>query len=136
LLHRFAARRRGHLAIVGSLAGFLSLPGSPAYCASKAAIRIYGHALRRRLAPEGVRVTVICPGFMDTSLAQRLPYQPRGMWSAERSAAYISRGLARGRREIFFPWQTNLVIRVASALPAVLADRVLGRLRPEHDRCS
>jgi short-subunit dehydrogenase len=136
LLHRFAARRRGYLAIVSSLAGFLSLPESPSYCASKAAIRIYGHALRRRFAPEGVRVTVICPGFMETSLAQHLPYQPRGMWSAERSAAYISRGLAHGRREICFPWQTNLTIRAASALPAAIADRILGRLRPEHDRCS
>jgi len=124
LLDRFAARRSGHLAIVSSLAGLLGFPEAPAYCASKAAIRTYGHALRRRLASQGVRITVICPGFIDTPPTRNLPYRPPSVWSAERSAAYIAQGLARGRREIFFPWRLSLQLRTASMLPLALTDRV------------
>jgi NAD(P)-dependent dehydrogenase (short-subunit alcohol dehydrogenase family) len=74
LLPRLVGRRRGHVAIVSSLAGFLGLPAAPSYCASKAAVRIYAEALRRRLAPHGVRVTAISPGFVDTPMSATLPF--------------------------------------------------------------
>ena len=129
LLPRFVSRRAGHVAILSSLGAGLGLPDCPAYDASKAAIHAYGHALRRLLSQHGVRITVIYPGFVDTPMARSLPFQPPFMWSADRAAAKISRGLARGRREIVFPWQIRIAVRAARVLPLPVVDRVLSWLR-------
>jgi short-subunit dehydrogenase len=57
--------KRGHgkIAIISSLAAFRGMPGAPAYAASKAAIKNYGEGLRGWLASDGVKVSVVCPGF-------------------------------------------------------------------------
>ena len=125
LLPRFAARRRGQIAIMSSLAGLLGLPACPAYSASKAAIRAYGAALRGLVAPSGVRVSVVCPGFVDTPMSASLPFRPPFLWTADRAALYVARALARGRREILFPWPLAIAVRTLGILPVALADRIL-----------
>ena len=129
LLPRLVARRRGQIAIVSSLAGLVSLPACPAYCASKAAVRAYGAALRGLLAPSGVAVSVVCPGFVDTPMSASLPFRPPFLWTADRAARHVARALARGRREILFPWPLAVAVRVLPMLPNALADRVLILLR-------
>lgn len=61
-------RCRGQLALMSSLASFGSFPNAPAYCSSKAAVRILGESLRPRLAQSGIVVSVICPGFIATPM--------------------------------------------------------------------
>jgi short-subunit dehydrogenase len=129
LLPRFIARRCGQIAIVSSLAGLVSLPACPAYCASKAAVRTYGAALRGLLAPSGVAVSVVCPGFVDTPMSASLPFRPPFLWAADRAARHVARALARGRREILFPWPLAVAVRVLAILPSALTDRVLMLLR-------
>ena len=53
------ARGRGQIAIMSSLAAFRGFAGSAAYCASKAAVRIWGEAMRNELAGHGVEVSVV-----------------------------------------------------------------------------
>ncbi len=129
LLPRFIARKRGQIAIVSSLAGLVSLPACPAYCASKAATRAYGAALRGLMAPSGVAVAVICPGFVDTPMSASLPFRPPFLWTADRAARHVARALARGQREILFPWPLAVAVRMLSILPTALTDRVLMLLR-------
>jgi short-subunit dehydrogenase len=127
LLPRLVARRGGHVAIMSSLAGLAGLPACPAYSASKAAAYAYGAALRRLLAPSGVKVSIICPGFIDTPLIAPLPRRLPFVWTADRAAFHMARALARGRREIFFPWPLAVVLRVVAVLPAGVADPILIR---------
>jgi short-subunit dehydrogenase len=132
LLPRMAARRQGHLAIIGSLSGYVGLPHAPAYCASKAAVRVYGEALRRQLKPVGVRVTVVCPGFiatpMSASLAMPLPY----VWPAERAVERILRAIAQNKAEVAFPWQLAIAMRLLMLLPRSLADFLIARLAQQE----
>jgi short-subunit dehydrogenase len=128
LLPLLVARRRGQIAIMSSLAGFIALPDAPAYSASKAAARLYGHGLRRRVAPHGVWVSVICPGFVDTPMSASLSLPTPLMWSAERAAQHIATGLARRKREIVFPWTLKAVVRLADILPSSVLDAALIQL--------
>lgn len=127
LLPSFVARGKGHVVLMSSLAAYIGLPQAPLYSASKAAIRVYGQALRRLLAPNGVRVTVICPGFVDTPMSASVPGKLPFLWSAERAAAYIVARLARDEREISFPWPLAALTRAMSALPPPILDLILAR---------
>jgi len=129
LVSRFHTRKRGHIVIVSSLAGLIGLPDTPAYSASKAAVRTYGHALRRLFAGSGVKVTVVCPGFVETPMGANLPFRGPFTWSADRAAVYILRGLERGKREIIFPFPLALAMGLATYLPMSVADVILRRVR-------
>ena len=122
------ARRRGQIALMSSLAAFRGMPSAPAYCASKAAVRVYGEALRARLHGSGVSVSVVCPGFVRTPLTARNPFPMPMIMEPEGAAALIQAGLRRRRPQIAFPWRGHLAMRLLAALPPGLADRWLARL--------
>jgi short-subunit dehydrogenase len=126
------ARGRGQLALMSSLASFRGFPSAPAYCASKAAVRLYGEALRGRLARHGIAVSVICPGFVRTPMTGANPFRMPLIMAPERAAAIIRRGLARRRAQIVFPWALYAAVRALQALPAGLGDRWLARV-PEKE---
>ena len=63
---------------VGSRGAFRGEPVSPAYGASKAAIVAFGQSIAKALAPEGIGVTTLAPGFVDTEMAAELLDGPTG----------------------------------------------------------
>ena len=69
-------RHRGGILNVGSIAGFLPGPGMAVYYASKAYVLSFSEALRRELAPFGVRVTVLCPGPVPSEFQERAGFAP------------------------------------------------------------
>lgn len=127
LLPRLTGRGRGQIALMSSLASFVARPGTAAYCASKAAVRIWGEGLRERLAPQGVAVSVICPGFVDTPLTRRNRFPMPMLMSAAQSAAMIKARLARDEPRIAFPWPMYCGARLAGALPTWVQQRATGR---------
>ena len=128
VLPRMVARGRGQIALMSSLAAFRGLPGAPSYCASKAVVRLWGEALRPDLARQGVALSVICPGFVVSRMTANNRFPMPFLMSAERAAAIIRRGLARGKARIAFPGRLYLAIRLVAALPPGLIDRLLARL--------
>jgi short-subunit dehydrogenase len=119
LLPRMISRGRGQIGIVSSLAGFIPLPDAPSYCASKAAILSYGLALRGAVEGKGVRVSVICPGYVTTPMiAKETGWKPFEM-SAERAADLALRGLAANRAVIAFP----TILATLSWIGGMLPDR-------------
>lgn len=131
LIESMIARRRGHIVLVSSMAAYQGLPDSPAYSASKAAARVYGEGLGRLLRRHGIRVTVACPGFIDTPMSRSLPFAQPFRCSAEVAAQVILRAVDRNRREVAFPWQYLWLARLAAVLPPSLTDLILaaGRIR-------
>ncbi len=125
LLPNMVERQRGHIVLIGSISGFLGLPQSPVYCASKAAVQIYGDAIRRLVRQYGVRVTTVMPGFVDTPMSRSLNMPRPWCWSAEQAAIRIVKDVSRGARRCIFPWQLRLGISLANVLPIPVADLVL-----------
>lgn len=128
LLPRFRARRTGQVALVSSMAAFRGFPGAPAYCASKAAVKVWGEALRGWLAPEGVRVSVICPGFVASRITAQNDFPMPFFMDAPKAARIIRRGLARDRGRIAFPWPMYVASWLGGALPDGLVDAITRRL--------
>lgn len=123
------ARGRGHLAAVSSLAGWRGMPLSGPYSASKAAVTALMESFRVELAPRGIAVTTIHPGFVETAMTKKNRFPMPFLMSAERAARLIADGLERRRAEINFPFGTTLAMRIARLLPNFLYDRLIRRVR-------
>lgn len=127
-IERMQARGRGQIALVSSLAGFRGFAGAPAYSAAKAAVRTYGEALRGALHDDGIAVSVICPGFVESRMTAANKYRMPLLMSAERAAGIIRRGLARNKARIAFPFPTYFLSWFLGSLAPSLTDPVFRRL--------
>ena len=121
-------RGRGQIAIMSSIAAIRGLPSAPAYAASKAAVKSYGEGLRGSLAADGVRVSVICPGFIKSRMTAPNRFPMPFLMEADKAAGIIRRGLAREAPLIAFPWPMVWGMRLVSTLPSPIADALLGRV--------
>jgi short-subunit dehydrogenase len=121
------ARRRGQIAVVGSMAGLRGLPYSPAYCASKAAVHLYADSLRGALAPHGVGVSLIVPGFVTTPMTAKLDAWQPGRVSDAKAAEIIIRGLERRAAVIAFPLFVYYAMKLFAWLPHGMVDSVMRR---------
>jgi short-subunit dehydrogenase len=125
VLPAMVARGYGRVAVVASVAGLRGLPYSPGYSASKAGVRAYGEGLRALLAPLGVGVSVIVPGFFDSRMTDRFIGGKPFLLSTERAVAIVRRGLDRGRGRIVFPRLLALGLQATDLMPAWLGDAIL-----------
>ena len=125
LVGRMTARRRGQIAVVSSLAGFIGLPYSASYNASKAAVRVWGESIRYVLKKSGVGVSVICPGFVISRITAQAPFYMPFLMSAERASAIIRRGLACNKARIAFPVGTKAAVWFGGLLPGNWTARLL-----------
>ncbi|MCO8322944.1 SDR family NAD(P)-dependent oxidoreductase [Burkholderia cenocepacia] len=128
-------RGRGRIAMIASIAALRGMAISPAYCASKAAIKAWADSVRPLLKRDGIAVSVILPGFVKTAMSDVFPGAKPFRWSAERAAAHIRRGLDGGRSEIAFPALLAFGMRLLVLLPVAVADAILDRLSylPQED---
>lgn len=126
LVQRMRARGHGQIAFISSLAAYFGMPVTPAYCASKSAIKAYGEALRGLLAPQGIRVNVVCPGFVESDLSEKFPGKRPFMLSPAQAATLIAKGLDNNRAIIAFPWQLSLGMKSLQWMPFKLASYFLG----------
>lgn len=103
----FRSRGRGRLVGISSLAADNAMPSQAAYCASKAALSMYLDVARMELAPKGIGVTTILPGFVETEIMEGIGKYPFAV-SAEKAAAemadLIEKGVAVGVVPAF-PWK-------------------------------
>lgn len=112
--------RRGehpHLVAVASAVTFLALPRAGAYGASKAAVRYLFESLRIDLTHDGIAVTLVSPGFVDTPLTRRNDFAMPMRWSADKAARHIAERLDRRPFEIAFPRLFIASLRLAAWLP-------------------
>ncbi len=125
-------RGRGQIAIISSIAAFRGLPGAPAYSASKAAVKTYGEALRGWLEPDGVRVSVVCPGFVRSRMTEGNIYPMPFIIDADKAARIIRKGLERDKARIGFPWPVYSMAWFLGALPPAVTDWLFKRI-PKKD---
>jgi short-subunit dehydrogenase len=126
-------RGRGTLAGIASVAGIRGLPGSEAYCASKAAAITYLESLRVELKRYGVRVVTIAPGFVRTPLTARNPYPMPFLMAPDAFARAAARAMLAGASYRVIPWQMAIVAKLLRVLPNWAFDRLMAN-RPYKPR--
>jgi short-subunit dehydrogenase len=117
-------RRSGHIAATSSLAAYKGFPGQAAYCASKAAVKIYLEALRLDLRGTGIHVTTICPGFVKTPMTASHRFRMPFLMDADEAARRVARALRRKKKVFNFPWQTERLVKFCYWVPDWIMARV------------
>lgn len=128
LVAKMKARKRGQVAIISSLAGFRGLPSSPAYSASKAAVRVYGEGLRGNLSQFGIKVNVVCPGYVETAMTAVNDFYMPFLMKADKAAEKIANGIKKNKSRITFPFPLYFVVWFLSILPPGITDKLFANL--------
>jgi short-subunit dehydrogenase len=119
---------RGHLCLVGSVAGFRGLPKSLAYGPTKAALINLAETLYMDLRDRGIGVSLVNPGFVQTRLTAANDFEMPALISVERAAHEILQGWARGRFEIHFPRRFTWSMKLLKLLPFKLYQALVRRV--------
>ena len=114
-------RRKGHIALVASLAGYRGMASCPAYSASKAAVKALGEALYGQQKPKGVHITTICPGFIETPLTDKNRFYMPFLMRADKAAHLIHQRLNHAPAMIGFPWIMVFGAWLGACLPSCIA---------------
>jgi len=69
ILPSMLERKAGYVVVISSVSGKLGVPLRSAYCASKHALHGFFDAMRAELWDQGIRVTIVCPGFVQTQIS-------------------------------------------------------------------
>lgn len=127
-IDKMKLRKKGQIAIVSSLAGFRGLPSSPAYSASKSAVRVYAEGLRGNLAEFGIKVNVICPGYVKTPMTDVNKFFMPFIMPADKAARIIKLGLSKNKSRIAFPFGLYFPVWLATLLSPKITDPIFAKL--------
>jgi NAD(P)-dependent dehydrogenase (short-subunit alcohol dehydrogenase family) len=117
MLEQARTGHAGHISLVSSVAGFRGLPQSLAYGPTKAALINLAETIYMDLAPLGMGVSVINPGFVETPLTAQNEFKMPALITPEQAAQEILRGWRRGDFEIHFPRRFTLWLKALRHLP-------------------
>ncbi|MGO2277310.1 MULTISPECIES: SDR family oxidoreductase [unclassified Psychrobacter] len=99
---------KGQIICIGSMAGWMPVPGRAAYCAAKGALTQFFEVLRLELEPEDIHILMVYPSFLDTPIENHalgrdgsIAKHPRSMIGSMRSAEWMAERINQGlqRRE-------------------------------------
>ena len=118
---------RGRIAVVASVAAFLPGPSAPAYCASKAAADSWVVGSAPSARGQGIRLTSLCPGFIETPMTASNAFPMPGIMSAERAAHLMLRAIRLDKTRYAFPGWIATGARIAALLPAEWREAIAKR---------
>ncbi|OGV26275.1 MAG: short-chain dehydrogenase [Legionellales bacterium RIFCSPHIGHO2_12_FULL_37_14] len=128
LIASMQQRQKGQIALVSSMAAYRGIAVSPSYCASKAGLKAYAESLRLLLKKANIKVSVICPGFVESAMSARFPGPKPFLLSAPRAAVIIKKGLQKNQGNITFPRLLGFGTRALTVLPDSIVGFILKKL--------
>jgi decaprenylphospho-beta-D-erythro-pentofuranosid-2-ulose 2-reductase len=119
LANYFEARRKGNITVIGSVAGDRGRQSNYVYGTAKGGLATFLQGLRNRLAPAGVSVTTIKPGFVDTPMTQHLPRGPL-FAEAHTVGQRIHKAMLRGESVVYTPWFWRFIMAIIQHIPEAI----------------
>ena len=123
-------RTTKQIVITSSIAGYGPLKACPSYSATKSCVKTWGLALRGMLAPEGIAVSVICPGFIRSRITDANTCPMPFFMEADKAASIILKRADKNKGMISFPWPMRLSTWFLSIMPQFL-NELINKLLPK-----
>lgn len=116
-LLRQSANGRPHIVAVASQVTAAPFPRAEAYGASKAALQYFFESLRHDLASEGIDVTVVNPGFVDTPLTRKNDFPMPFLMDVDKAAKPIVKNIEARPSSYSFPLRLSTMLYLSKLLP-------------------
>ena len=129
LLPYYKKQGYGQIALCGSVAGYIGLPGGQPYSATKAAIINLAETLRAEMDGTNIDVLLVSPGFVKTPLTEKNKFSMPAIIAPEEAAKAIANGLAGKSFEIHFPKKFTILMKILRLLPYDLYFKTVSHLR-------
>jgi short-subunit dehydrogenase len=137
----YLRKTQGRLALIGSVAAFISNPGTGAYGASKAAVHNIGESLQVELTGSGVSCTTIHPGLVDNNITRidnegnfhpdRSDPRPANlMWPTEKAAKVMVKAIEKRRKVYVFTGHGKALHFIAKLSPGLMR-KIIGKIAPK-----
>ena len=110
-------RKTGHILVTGSVAGYRGLPKATPYCATKAAVNNLVEGVTTEAKPYGIKVQLICPGFVKTPMTDKNKFPMPFLTTSEKIADYIVKKADTSCHEIVYPRFFGFLMRFYRLLP-------------------
>lgn len=131
LLEEFLPRNAGHIAIMGSVAGYRGLPRSLSYGSSKAALNNLAEAIAGECYNTDLKIQIINPGFVKTPLTDKNNFKMPMLMEVEDAAKALKKGLESNAFEITFPWLFTFLTKLfGRILPNRAYIALIGKIKP------
>lgn len=135
VLPSMIARKSGHIVPVSSVVGYVGTPLRSAYAASKHALHGYFDSLRAELAKDGIRVTIVCPGYIRTNVSLnamtgdgsafgQMDPTHKNATTPEECARCVVSGVAKRKREVLVGGKETWAVLLQRLFPALVARMV------------
>ena len=135
VLPSMIARKSGHIVPISSVVGYVGTPLRSAYAASKHALHGYFDSLRAEVAKDGVRITIVCPGYIRTNVSRnaltgdgsafgQMDTTHKNATTPEECARRVVDGVAKGKREVHVGGKEVWAILLQRLFPALVARMV------------
>ena len=124
------ARKAGHIILTASIAGYGPLKSCPSYAATKSCVKTWGLSLRGMLADKGIKVSVICPGFVRSKITDKNTCPMPFFMEAPEAAELILKRVDSNVGLIAFPWPMRFATWLLSTLPFRL-NELINRFLPK-----
>lgn len=123
-----AHKKGGKIIIIGSIAGEMAFPSSPSYVASKAALKIFAHALSINLKKHNILVSMVMPGYIKTAMTQTNKHYMPLIISANKASKIIIKGVEQNKPLIIFPKRLYYLVQILNFLPRRMIDYILHKM--------
>ncbi len=120
-------QQSGQVVVVSSIAGFRGLPGRSSYSASKVAVRFMANSWRSSFTKDGLSITTICPGFIDTDLTNKHNYHMPFLMNVEVFAQKMVNAVENKKKTYIAPWQWRLIVPIIKIVPEWLINFVVSK---------
>lgn len=114
---------RGHITVIGSVAGDRGRASNYIYGSAKSELEAYVKGMQHRLHGTPVHVMLVKPGPVNTPMTAHLQEKSRGFASPAQVASDIIRGISKGKKVIYTPLKWRLIMLVVRNLPSAIFNR-------------
>ncbi|MBE0405568.1 SDR family NAD(P)-dependent oxidoreductase [Psychrobacter sp. AOP22-C1-22] len=115
---------KGRLVGIGSASAYVPFARAEAYGSSKAAIHYLMKTLQISLAPHGVSVSLVVPGFVETPMTKQNDFPMPFLQTPEQASQAIRHGIEHGHEVIEFPKKLTLPLKALGTLPDLIWQQV------------
>jgi len=128
VLPKMQEQKSGKIVFISSLSSLFTMPSAKVYASSKRALNAYAQGIRYKYNKDGITVTLILPGFIQSELTDKNDFSMPFLLETNEGVRLMKKAIEKKKVFYAFPLRFYLIIRLLNLLPSLLSQRIVNYL--------